>query len=117
MDRNTSQNFYLNYLPVNSASETWSVNGANGISSFTFANSALIPTASNYSTIPAIINKGSGFTLNINNVANISNAELIVFDGTSSSTFMITFPMHAGNNVITVTSAHLSALSTAPMGS
>jgi hypothetical protein len=112
----TSQNFYLSYMPVNAALETWSVNGANGIGTFSFTNSsALMPSATNCNAIPATISKAAGFTVAIN-VSNASYAEFIVYDGTSSSTAMYSQTVHAGNNVITVTPANLAALSTCTDG-
>lgn len=113
---NTSYKYYVPNYPVNLATETWSVNGANGIGSFSYANNILEPTCSGLNTLPDSISKGTGFTVNINNIINSSYGSLIVFDGTGSTSGIYSTPLNLGNNAITVSSTNLSALSTTTNG-
>jgi hypothetical protein len=105
--------YYITTNTVNLTSETWTVNGANGIGTFTFANTnALTPKANNLSTLPGTISLSSGFTLNITGVANITGAQLIVYDGSA----IYSRTVNVGTNNINVTPTDLSGLTTSTAG-
>jgi hypothetical protein len=107
----TTQNYY-GTSSLTSASETWSVDGANGIPSFTFTNPNLIPSASGFASVPSTISKAAGFTLNINSVSNITDGFFIIDDGSGGPNASIVHTVTSGNNMIAVSSASLAALVT-----
>jgi len=113
---NPVSKYYLPSYPVNLATETWSVNGANGIGSFNFTNNALQPSCSGYSNLPDSISKSVGFTVNINNVTNFTYGSLLVFDGTGNISGYYSVQLNAGDNVINVTPTNLSSVSTTTNG-
>jgi len=113
---NTTYSNYSIYNNVSFATETWSVNGANGIGNFSFTNNAVTPSCTGYSTIADSISKAVGFTVSLNNVSNITSASLIVFDGTGNPNSTYSQPIVIGKNVLTVTGANLSAMATSTNG-
>jgi len=102
---------YSSYLDTIPVSEAWSVNGANGIPSFTYANSEVFPSCDAV-TLPDTIKKSAGFSVNISNVENITSGTFIVYDGSGSLTGSFTTSLHSGNNSISITPANLGNLTT-----
>lgn len=103
---------YIPYTPLNFASATWSVNGANGIPSFTYANTNSYPSFDT-ATLPDTISKSLGFTVNVNNVSNnFTSATFVVSDGTGLLAGIYTASLQSGNNTVAVTSANLTNFST-----
>lgn len=96
-------------------SETWQIQGANGIPSFNYT-SYTDPKCTNYSTIPDSFNISTGvtFTLNITNVDAIGNHGIGLND--NSGHFTPEKPLHNGINVITFTSADFINFVTVGMG-
>jgi hypothetical protein len=99
---------YESWSPVNLAAETWSVNGANGIPSFSFNVTTTQPSCTNYTALPDSISKSAGFTMVINNVSNITSGDVFIYDGTGNLNGSYSPTLTTGNNTITVTSANLS---------
>ncbi|MBP8033877.1 MAG: hypothetical protein KAZ71_04715 [Bacteroidia bacterium] len=97
------------------ATETWQIQGANGIPSFNYT-SYTDPKCTNYSTIPDSFNISTGvtFTLNITNVDAIGNHGIGLND--NSGHFTPEKPLHNGINVITFTSADFINFVTVGMG-
>lgn len=103
--------YYNLYSIANLASETWSVNGANGISSFTFANAgAVTPTCTGLNNVQDSISISTGFTVNVNNVSNFTTGSIILFDGTGNANGYYATVLSAGNNAIVVSPANLASL-------
>jgi hypothetical protein len=105
-------NEYNSWYPVNLATETWSVNGANGIPSFSYNVSTTQPSCTNYTSLPDSISKSAGFTVTVNNITNTTFATLDVFDGTGNLSGVYSPTLAAGNNTITVTPSNLSGFVT-----
>lgn len=96
-------------------SETWQIQGANGIPSFNYT-SYTDPKCTNYLTLPDSFNISTGvtFTLNVTNVDTIGNHSIGITD--NSGHFTPNKPLHNGINVITFTSADLINFVTVGMG-
>jgi hypothetical protein len=110
---NPSYHYYATTNTVSLASETWSVNGANGIGTFTIANNFTTPSASGYLSFPDSISLATGFTVSINNV-NASSASIFISDGGSGS---YAVNLQSGNNTLTVSPTNLTGVSTSTGGS
>lgn len=109
----TSSQYYNSSGTVNIASETWSVNGANGIGTFSMTHNITTPSASGYLNFPDSISISTGFSVSINNVANAKVANLLLSDGVGG--FHVK-TLQTGNNSVTVTPSNLSSLSTSTVG-
>ena len=85
--------------------ETWQIQGANGIPSFNYTDT-YIPDCTNFNTIPDSFSISSGFTLalNINNITT-SGMELMI--GDNSGHYTIAKPLQNGNNVISFSPTEL----------
>jgi hypothetical protein len=109
----TTSQYYNSSGTVNIASETWSVNGANGIGTFTMTHNITTPSASGYLNFPDSISISTGFSVSINNVANAKVANLLLSDGVGG--FHVK-TLQTGNNSVTVTPNDLSVISTSTVG-
>jgi hypothetical protein len=107
-----TQNYYYSSVTISIVPEKWSVNGASGIGTFSFTNSAPAPNASGIFNLPKTFSKNSGFNANILNVANVKEGILIIDDGTGDPEGSITYTVTNGNNVINIIPNTLSALAT-----
>lgn len=107
----SSYKYYNSYNPVNLATETWSVVGANGIGSFSISINAITPACSPIA-VPDSISKSSGFSVNINNVTNIEKASVMVLDGSSTITGFVSKNLSIGNNTVNFSSSELNLLAT-----
>jgi len=116
LNYNPTQKYYMAYSQVNLASETWSINGMNGIGSFSYTTNAITPSCGDLSMLPDSISKSSTFTLAINNISNSSMGSLIIYDGTGSMNGYYSTILNQGNNTVTVTPANLSSLATTTSG-
>lgn len=107
--------YYDSYTPVNLSTETWSVVGANNIGSFSTSINAVTPGFDAVS-IPDSVSKGSGFSVNINNVANTEKANVFLMDGTNTITGFVTKNLLNGNNNVTFSPSELNLLTTTNNG-
>lgn len=107
---------YSGYYPVNLATETWSVNGANGIASFSISISATTPGFTFSNALPDSISRANGFTVTINNVTNAEKASIMVFDGTNSMNGSVSKNLNTGNNTIVFSGTDLANLITTSTG-
>lgn len=101
---------YINVLPVNLASETWSVNGANGIGTFTINVNPTTPSIGSAVNFPDSVSISSGFSLVVNNVSNTTKAQVVLYDGTSSANNTVSKTISNGNNSVSFSAAELSNL-------
>jgi len=93
-------------------SQTWSVTGSNGISSFNLTNNLAFPSADPFLVFPDSISKTAGCTININNISFITSGSLMLSDGTNSPTGFYSFVLKQGNNVVSILTNHLATLAT-----
>jgi hypothetical protein len=95
--------------------ETWQIQGANGIPSFNYT-SYTDPKCANFATLPDSFNISTGvtFTLNITNVDAIGNHCIGLND--NSGHFTTNKPLQNGINVITFTNADLINLNPTSAG-
>lgn len=112
---NTSYKYFTNFNLVNLASETWSVNGANGIGTFSFTNNAVDPGFTGANTLPDSVSLSTGFSININNVTNATDGMVSIFDALGG-TCKYSVALNNGNNAITITAANLSSANTSTNG-
>jgi len=73
--------YYTNLSPINLASQTWSVNGAGIIPSFTFKNLKDKPTYTSISALPDTVRKNIGFNFIITDLVNCTAASVFITDG------------------------------------
>lgn len=112
-----SFSFYSNStstMGISLASETWSVNGAFDIPTFTITNNFTTPSATGYLSFPDSISKASGFIVSVNNVSNSTTSNLLVTDNFGN--FCIK-ALNEGSNTVTITPSDLSSLFTFTAGS
>lgn len=107
---NATYKYYFVSSMVNLATETWSVNGANGIGSFSVNINAVNPGIDLPYNFPDSVSKSVGFTMVVNNVTNAAKANLFVHDGTNSVNGSVSKMMVNGNNTITFSPADLANL-------
>jgi hypothetical protein len=108
--------YYTDYNYPNMASATWSVNGANGIGTFSMTHSVASPSFVVASILPDSISLSTGFSATISNVSNFTGAYFKVFASINTTLGTTEKALIAGNNVITVTPADLASLPTSPNG-
>jgi len=73
--------YYTNLSPVNLSSQTWSVNGAGNIPSFTFKNLKEKPSYTSISALPDTVRKSIGFNFIITDLINSTAASVYISDG------------------------------------
>jgi hypothetical protein len=112
---NSSNKYYTQYWNVNLSTETWSVNGANGIGTFTININTITPSV-NTINFQDSISISAGFSVAVNNVSNITSARILVFDGTNTSSSYVQKTINAGNNTIIFTPADLANLTPTQTG-
>ncbi len=95
---------------------TWSVNGANGIPSFTYTNNNPMPSGSDLNAVPVVISKAAGFQFSINNVQNMHTGNFVMTDGSGNLAGTIIMQLKAGNNAINFSSSQLSGMNTGTTG-
>ena len=101
------------YAPANPFSldlttQSWEINGANGIPTFTTNNGTAAPLGFNSAGIPASISKAAGVTIDLGTLANVKTGQLVLTDGSSSATGLVYLPLTNGNQKLTLTSSQLS---------
>lgn len=115
LNYNSSLKYYTDYFNVNLSTETWSVNGANGIGTFSINISTTTPSASPISFQDSV-SISTGFSVVVNNVSSITRGNLIVLDGTNTSNGFVSKTLNAGNNTITFSAADLANLTPTQSG-
>ena len=96
---------------LSSTAQTWMVNGANGVPSFTYTNTNLEPTCSGFSGIPDSVSKSGGFSVTVNNVANLTGGNVVLFDF-STAFFPLIKPIQAGNNTVVFSPSEIASVGT-----
>lgn len=96
--------------------ETWQIQGANGIPSFNYTSST-DPKCTNFSTLPDSFNVSTGitFTLNVTNIDTTENQYISLTD--NSGHFTPSKLFQSATNVITFTNADFINFNTTYMGS
>lgn len=96
--------------------ETWQIQGANGIPSFNYTSST-DPKCTNFLTLPDSFNVSIGitFTLNVTNIDTTANQYISLND--NSGHFTPSKPLQSGTNIITFTNAEFVNFNTTYMGS
>lgn len=103
--------YYTNSLPVDLTSKTWSVNGANGIPSFSFKNLKDMPSYTTISVLPDTVRKSVGFALVVNNLKNITSASAYISDGLVLQN-VCSKALYAGTDTLYFTVSNLASLNT-----
>lgn len=107
---NSTGKYYNSMWPVNLATETWSVNGANGIASFSISVNSIDPSFVLGNPFPDSISVSAGFTVNVNNVTNAKYAYVSILDGTNNTNGFVNKTINTGNNTIVFSASELNAL-------
>jgi hypothetical protein len=116
LNYNPSYKYYTTSSSINLSTETWSVNGANGIGTFSINISSSNPTVGSLSNLPDSISISSGFSVAINNVANAGKAYFIIIDGTNTANGSVTKILSTGNNNVNFSASDLSNLTPTSLG-
>jgi hypothetical protein len=115
LNYNSSLKYYTDYFNVSLATESWSVNGANGIGTFTIDITTITPSAASINFQDSI-SISAGFSIVVNNVSNITKGYLLVLDGTNTVNGFVSKTLNTGNNTITFSAADLANLTPTQSG-
>lgn len=116
LNYNSSYKYYVTSSSINLATETWSVNGANGIGTFSINISTSNPTVGSLSNLPDSVSISSGFSVAINSVANAGKAYFIILDGSNTVNGSVTKILSAGNNNVNFSASDLIDLTPTSTG-
>jgi hypothetical protein len=96
--------------------ETWQIQGANGIPSFNYTSST-DPKCTNFYSLPDSFNVSTGFTftLDVTNIDTTGSQYISLNDNSGHST--LPKPLQSGTNVITFTNTELANFNTFYQGS
>jgi hypothetical protein len=97
-----------NSVGMNLNTQAWLIDGANGIPSFTTNNGLPDPSGLNTANVPSTISKAAGVTINLGTLSNLKSGQLIITDGTSSTSGIILMPLSNGAQNITLSSGQLN---------
>ncbi len=116
LDFTGSPYYYTSTSNLVLSSQTWSVNGANSIPSFTFKNLKNIPAYDSLTMLPDTLRKSLGFSFIVFGLRNASTATFIISDGLPSSPHILSKGLDIGTDTITFDTNLLSVLTASTPG-
>jgi len=85
----------------------WKVYGKNGIPSFTYTNTDVMPDYSNYNEMPDSINKQTGITVPLTGISGYSEATVIISDGSGQLGHTVSKVLANGSSSVSFTPSEL----------